>query len=131
MHIKTEGFWRSDLLTLHKNNGKLNMSPFNVRLVNYLKEAFDYEKVSTVWAEILPTTVGTKEEELDGNSMRQIVSHKITVRKNAIKAPRNDMYFIFQGQKYEVKYFMPHYQKNDLIEFYCKLVIETEEDYNV
>lgn len=89
---------------------------------------YDYEKVSSVWAEIVPTT--GKENTIKGDSIQVSVTHKITVRNGAIKEPRNDMYFIFKGQKYEVLYFMPHYRRNDLIEFYCKLIIETEEDYN-
>ena len=39
------------------------------------------------------------------------------------------MFFMYRGQRYEVMYFMPNYLKNDTVEFYCKLVIETEEDY--
>lgn len=89
---------------------------------------YDYEKVSSVWAEILPNT--GKENTIKGDSIQVTVTHKITVRKEAIKEPQNDMYFMFRGQKYEVMYFMPHYSRNDLTEFYCKLIIETEEDYN-
>ena len=86
-----------------------------------------YRRNSYIWAEILP--LKGKEEAVDGKSVRANVTHKITVRNGAIKEPRNDMYFMYKGQKYEVLYFMPHYRRNDLIEFYTKLIIETEEDY--
>lgn len=89
--------------------------------------AYKYKKLSSVWAEVMPKT--GRESTLDGNSIQTSVTHKITVRDKAIKEPRNDMYFVFKGQRYEVLYFMPHYKRNDLIEFYCKLIIETEEDY--
>ncbi len=88
---------------------------------------YDYKKVSSVWAEIVPKS--GKENTVGGDAVQVSVTHKITVRNGAVKEPRNDMYFVFKGQKYEVLYFMPHYKKNDLIEFYCKLIIETEEDY--
>lgn len=88
---------------------------------------YDYKKLSSVWAEITPKT--GRENHIDGDSIQVSVTHKITVRNASIKEPRNDMYFVFRGQRYEVLYFMPHYKKNDLIEFYCKLIIETEEDY--
>jgi len=88
---------------------------------------YNYEKTASVWAEITPKT--GKENTLDGNSIQVSVTHKVTVRNGSIKEPRNDMYFVFKGQRYEVLYFMPHYRHNDLIEFYCKLIIETEEDY--
>jgi len=80
---------------------------------------YDYKKISSVWAEIIPKT--GRENTLDGNSIQVSVTHKITVRNGAIKELRNDMYFEFRGQRYEVLYFMPHYKRNDLIEFYCKL----------
>jgi len=88
---------------------------------------YDYKKIANIWAEVLPKS--GKEKYIEGNSIQVSVTHKITVRSNAIKEPRNDMYFIFKGQRYDVLYFMPNYQKNNLTEFYCKLVIETEEDY--
>lgn len=88
---------------------------------------YKYEKLSSVWAEITPKT--GRESTLDGNSIQTSVTHKITVRNKAVKEPRNDMYFEFKGQRYEVLYFMPHYKKNDLIEFYCKLIIEGDNDY--
>jgi len=88
---------------------------------------YNYIKISSVWAEIIPKT--GKENHIDGEAIQVTVTHKITVRNGAIKEPRNDMYFEFKGQRYDVLYFMPHYQRSDLIEFYCKLVIETETDY--
>lgn len=88
-----------------------------------------YERTQTVWAEITPTS--GRENTISGDSIQESITHKITVRNGAIKKPRNDMYFEYKGQRYEVMYFMPHYRRNDLIEFYCKLIIETEEDYNV
>lgn len=86
-----------------------------------------YDKLKTVWAEIIPGT--GKTESLGGESIRADITHRVTTRKNAIKNPRNDMYFVFQGQRYEVLYFMPHYKQNDLIEFYCKLILEGDNDY--
>lgn len=86
-----------------------------------------YEKTQTVWAEITPTS--GRENTIPGKSIQESITHKITVRNGAIKKPRNDMYFVFKGQRYEVMYFMPHYRRNDLIEFYCKLIIEGENDY--
>ena len=88
---------------------------------------FEYTKMCSVWAKIV--TQSGKNEDLDGNSINANITHKITVRKSAIQKTRNDMYFMYKGQKYEVMYFMPNYLKNDIIEFYCKLIIEGDEDY--
>ncbi len=88
---------------------------------------YDYKKVSSVWAEIVPKS--GKESTINGDSIQVSVTHKITIRNGGIKEPRNDMYFEFKGQRYEVLYFMPYYKRNDLIEFYCKLIIEGDKDY--
>ena len=88
---------------------------------------YDYKKVSSVWADIVPKS--GRENSIQGDSIQVSVTHKITIRNGGIKEPRNDMYFEFRGQRYEVLYFMPHYKKNDLIEFYCKLIIEGDNDY--
>lgn len=86
-----------------------------------------YDRTQTVWAEITPIT--GRENTIPGDSIQESITHKITVRNGAIKKPRNDMYFEYKGQRYEVMYFMQHYRRNDLIEFYCKLIIEGENDY--
>ena len=91
------------------------------------EQSYDYAKLCSVWAEIVPSS--GRENTLPGKSVQAAVTHKITTRMGAIKEPRNDMYFVFKGQRYEVLYFMPHYKRNDLVEYYTKLFIETEEDY--
>ena len=88
---------------------------------------YSYEKSQTVWAEITPTS--GRENTMKGDSVQVSVTHKITVRSGAIKKPRNDMFFEYKGQRYEVMYYMPHYRRNDLTEFYCKLKLEGDKDY--
>lgn len=88
---------------------------------------YGYEKTQTVWAEITPTS--GRENTMKGDSVQVSVTHKITVRSGAIKKPRNDMLFEYKGQRYEVMYYMPHYRRNDLTEFYCKLKLEGDKDY--
>lgn len=88
---------------------------------------YDYTKSQSVWAEIKPTY--GRETSIEGESTGASITHKITVRAGAIKKPHNDMYFEYKGQRYEVMYYMPHYLKKDLIEFYCKLIIEGDKDY--
>lgn len=85
---------------------------------------YKYEKIKSVWAEILPIQAGNAEEKVKGEAVRSRTTHKITIRKGAIKNITPDMFFMFNEQKYEIMYFMPHYQKNDIVEIYCKLIIE-------
>ena len=88
---------------------------------------YDYNKICSVWAEIKPLT--GRETRIEGNSTGADITHKFIVRMGAIKKPRNDMCFSYRGQCYEVMYFIPHYKKRNLIEFYCKLNIEGDSDY--
>lgn len=88
---------------------------------------YSYERTQTVWAEITPTS--GRENILEGKTTQVNITHKITLRNGAIKKPRNDMFFEYKGQRYEVMYFMPHYRRNDLVEFYCRLKLEGDMDY--
>lgn len=93
-------------------------------VTDYGETTYKYEKMKSVWAEILPLKSGNTEEKIAGETLRSKSTHKITVREGAIKNITPDMYVMFKGQKYEIMYFMPHYQKNDIVEIYCKLIIE-------
>lgn len=91
------------------------------------ERTYKYEKLCDIWANIKP--ISGREESMEGNSLRERITHRFFVRKGAIKKPRNDMYFIYQGQKYEVMYSMPYYNLNGFVEFYCKLIIKGDVDY--
>lgn len=91
-------------------------------ITNALGETdFSYTLVKKIWAEIVPTA-GSK-QQYQGETERADISHKITIRSNAI-ALTNDMYFMYKGQRYDVNYFMPNYKYNDSIEVFCSLVVE-------
>lgn len=94
-----------------------------IERVNALKEkVYDYEKIKALWAEVLPTT--GNQQELAGGMMYADITHKITVRTESAPDLTNDMYFLFRGQRYDVKYFMPNYKIRDRVEVYCRLVVE-------
>lgn len=88
---------------------------------NELEETtFVYSKVKTIWAEILQENGSTQKGE--GNTMYSEVSHKFTIRTGTTIS--NDMYFMFKGQRYDIKYFNPNYKFRDRIEVFCSLVVE-------
>ena len=91
----------------------------------FYETTYEYKKIKSVWAEILPTKAGSIEEDISGEAIRSKTTHKITIRKDALRNITPDMFFMFKGQRYEIMYFMPHYQKNDITEIYCKLIIES------
>ncbi len=94
-----------------------------VQVVNELGEKdYQYQKIKTIWAEIVPQSGNEKTGQC--NSIFAEISHKFTVRAKAIYSLSNDMYFVFEGQKYDIKYFQPNYKYHDRIEIFCKLVVE-------
>ncbi|MHC1723048.1 MAG: head-tail adaptor protein [Aminipila sp.] len=93
------------------------------KIINKLGEDdFTYEKIKSVWAEIIPS--GGSLQSGEGNTTYADISHKFTVREKAISNLSNDMYFIFKGQRYDVKYFNPNYKFRDRIEIFCSLIVE-------
>lgn len=83
---------------------------------------YTYTKTKSVWAEITPGSGSVNNEQ--GNMISANVSHKIIIRSNSIPGLTNDMYFIFKGQRYDIKYFNPNFKYKDTIEIMCELVIE-------
>lgn len=98
-----------------------------VEIENKLHEKdWDWVKIKWIWSEILPT--GGTLKTTEGNSLYAEVSHKITIRKNSIKNLTNDMYFIYDGQRFDIKFFQPNYKYKDSIEIFCTLVIQNDND---
>lgn len=81
-----------------------------------------YSKLKTVWAEISPQGGSLKQGQANTNYAD--ISHKIVIRLNSISNLSNDMYLMFKGQRYDIKYFNPNYKYKDRIEIMCSLVVE-------
>lgn len=97
-----------------------------IQIENELEELdYSYGKIKSIWAEILPgsnNSGGIRQGE--GNTKFTDISHRITIRANSITNLTNDMYFIFKGQRYDIKYFNPNYKYRDSIEVLTSLVVE-------
>lgn len=94
-----------------------------IQIKNELDEIdFGYGKIKSIWAEVTPQSgrniVG------NGNTIYAEISHKFTIRSNALKEISNDMYFIFKGQRYDIKYYNPNYKYRDRIDVFCILEVE-------
>ena len=83
---------------------------------------YTYDKIKTIWANILPTTGYTK--DVTGEVTRTEMKYKITIRSDSLKELTNDMYFIYKNQRYYIDYFIPNFKYRDSIEIYCSLVVE-------
>ena len=94
-----------------------------VKYTNKLDQIdYKYEKVKSVYSEITVQNGTVKDGQ--GNTIYADISHKIVIRNNAIPSLTKDMYFIFDGQRYNIKYFVPNYKYRDSIEIFCNLVVE-------
>lgn len=94
-----------------------------VEIENELGEKdYAYDKIKSVWAKITPGSGSVQNGE--GNTSYADITHRLVVRKNAIEALSNDMYFVYKGQRYNIKYFYPSYKYGDYVEIMASLVVE-------
>lgn len=93
-----------------------------VEFINELTEKdYRYEKIKPIWSKIIALNGAVKDGE--GNSQYADITHRITIRVGAIELTK-DMYFIYKGQRYDIKYFNPNYKYKDRIEIMASLVVE-------
>lgn len=78
--------------------------------------------IKFVFAEILPT--GGTVKTTEGDSIYAEVSHKITVRNNSIPGLIENMYFMYKGQRFDIKFMQPNYKYKNSIEIMCNLVVQ-------
>lgn len=91
-----------------------------IKIENELGEVdFSYEKIKSIWCEIKAVSGSVK--AVTGEVLKTDMKYKITIRNNSIKELKNDMYFIYKGQKYSIDYFIPNFKYKDSIEVYCTL----------
>ncbi|ABR48571.1 phage head-tail adaptor, putative [Alkaliphilus metalliredigens QYMF] len=94
-----------------------------VKFENELKET-DYrdEKLKSIWTEIIPQTGSLKNQQVE--TMLSTVTHKIKCRYVSAKDITKDMHFIYKGHRFDIRYILNPYFKNETLEFFCEEVIE-------
>lgn len=92
----------------------------NTQCENELGEV-DYEvnKIKSIWAEIKCVTGSVKTNT--GDIIQVNMKYKFTIRSNSLKELKNDMYFKYKGQRYDIDYSIPNFKYKDCIEIYCTL----------
>lgn len=89
---------------------------------------YAYVPQGGVWAKITPiggtgTATGGRTAELAGDMAQIGVLHSITLRANALPHPADDMYLTYKGQRYNVKFWRPHYRRPDRVELICEMEV--------
>lgn len=83
---------------------------------------YTYEKTKTIWASIIPQTASLQKQQ--GNTILSNVTHKIICRYSSAKDITQDMYIVFREKRFEIKYILNPYFKNEFLEIFCEEVIE-------
>lgn len=94
-----------------------------VEFENELNEVdYKYEKLKPVWAAIIPQTGSLQKQQ--ANTVLSNVTHKIIVRYQSGKDITQDMYIVFKKHRFDIKYILNPYFKNETLELFCEEVIE-------
>lgn len=96
---------------------------------DFLEEDYKWDKLKCVWSEIIP--IGGSLAAGQGDTIYSKVTHRITIRDKSIPDLSNDMYFIYNGLRYDINFFQPNYKYKDAIEIMCTLVIQNPKDLGV
>lgn len=76
----------------------------------------------TIWANIIPQTGSLQKKE--ANTILSNVTHKIIVRYESANDVTQYMYIMFRGKRFDIKYILNPYFKNESLEIFCEEVIE-------
>jgi SPP1 family predicted phage head-tail adaptor len=90
----------------------------NTKVENELGEiTWNFVKIKTIWANIIPQTGSLQKQQAD--TILTNVTHKIIVRYSAGKDIKKDMQIHFRNSRFEIKYILNPYFKNETLEIFC------------
>jgi SPP1 family predicted phage head-tail adaptor len=92
-----------------------------VEFENALGETdYSYEKLRTIWAAMVPQTGSLQKQAAD--TILSNVTHKVIIRYSS--DIKQDMYIMFKGQRFDIKFILNPYFKNESLELFVEQVIE-------
>ncbi|QPQ30986.1 phage head closure protein [Lysinibacillus sp. JNUCC 51] len=94
----------------------------NMKTMNELNEiSYKFEKIKTIFAEVVPQTGSLQNQQAD--TILTNVTHKIIVRYSAGKDITQAMQIYFRGHRFEIKFILNPYFKNETLEIFCQELI--------
>ena len=103
---------------------KIEIWSNNVKFENEVEET-DYGpgkiKEKPISAQIIPQTGSLQKQQ--ANTILSNVTHKIKVRYAAGKDITQDMWFIYKGHRFDIKYILNPYFSNEFLEIFCEEII--------
>ena len=110
------------MLNINSLNKRIDVYS-KVKVENELGEIdYEYKKSKTIWASIRPQTGSLQNQQAD--TILSNVTHKIIVMYDSAKEITQDMYFIYKDHRFDIKYILNPYFKNETLEIFCEEVIE-------
>ncbi|MBB6218187.1 SPP1 family predicted phage head-tail adaptor [Anaerosolibacter carboniphilus] len=109
----------------------MNPGELNKRIEVWGKEVFknelketDYrpKKLKTIWCKIVPQTGSLQKQQTETKLSN--TTHKVIVRYNAGKDIEQDMYLMFKGRRFDIKFILNPYEANEKLEIFCEELIE-------
>lgn len=91
----------------------------NTKVKNELGEtSYKFEKIKSVWAAVVPQTGKLQAQQAD--TILTNVTHKVIVRYGTGKDITKDMQIQFKEHRFEIKYILNPYFKNETLEIFCE-----------
>jgi SPP1 family predicted phage head-tail adaptor len=85
------------------------------------KTVYVDDLIDTIYAEIIPQTGKLQNQQVD--TILTNVTHKIVVRYNSGKDIKNNMYLMFNNHRFDIKYILNPYFRNETLEIFTEEVI--------
>ena len=79
--------------------------------------SWEYAKLRTVWAAVSPS--GGRAESLTGGATRAEITQRVVVRAASLPEICREMYFVVRGQRLDVSYWLPIYNRRGWVEIFC------------
>lgn len=95
----------------------------NVPYTNELGEtSYRFEKIKSVWASVVPQTGKLQNQQAE--TILTNVTHKIIIRYSAGKDITKDMQIRFKDHRFEIRYILNPYFRNETLEIFCQEVLD-------
>lgn len=95
----------------------------NVKYENELgEESYKFMKIMDLWAAVIPQT--GKMQSQQAETILTNVTHKVVVRYTAGQTITKDMQIMFRGHRFEIKYILNPYFRNEILELFCQELMD-------
>ena len=84
--------------------------------------SYKFMKMFSLWASLVPQTGKLQNQQAE--TILTNVTHKIIVRYSAGKEITKDMQMFFRDHRFEIRYILNPYFRNETLEIFCQELID-------